>query len=355
METSRAGAVAAALTLCMGNALAEEEPAAEADRTGSAETGYFEQLGPSHRWLSRGLGNLSRRLDAYFGSEDIHDEVSGSHAEIVVAPRLADEGQSDLDGDFRLKLDLPQAERRLQLLLENDSDERQAEGSRLDQGPADPSEDDDETDLFGGLRQILIDTTGVQLQTDLGIKLRTPLDPFARADFRRFWETGPWSVRFKEGLFWFNSSGFGQIAELNLDRVVGEDTAVRTDTTIDWRNDSDELRLSLGVALLEVLNSRETLAYETGMQASNRPTLRAERYRVGLRFRRRLHKDWLFLGVIPEVIWRREDGFTPEPGIRLQVEFRFGERYLAKRGLTPDAGSPEDRSSAGGGSGDDVR
>jgi len=183
------------------------------------------------------------------------------------------------------------------------------------------------------------------VQTDAGVKLRTPPDPFARADLRRVWDAGPWSIRLKEELFWFTSDGFGQTAELDIDRVVGEDTAVRTDTTVDWRDDTDELRLTFGVALLKVLGERETLAYETGLQASNRPTLAVNRYRVGARLRRRLHKDWLFLGVIPEILWRREDGFVPVPGIRLQIEFRFGERYLTKRGTTP-AGK-KDQDSAG--------
>jgi len=165
MNVCRAWVPAWIVVLGMGNAQADDAMPNNADRDRSAETGYFERLGPSHRWLSEGLGGLSRRLDGYFGSEDIHEEVSGSHAEIVIAPRLADEGESELDADFRLKLDLPRTERRLQFLLESDSDQREADDGRLDRGPKDPSRDAGESDnnIFAGLRSILVGLLCIRL------------------------------------------------------------------------------------------------------------------------------------------------------------------------------------------------
>jgi hypothetical protein len=175
---------------------------------------------------------------------------------------------------------------------------------------------------------MFVDTAGLQISSDAGIKLRTPLEPFARARLRRTWPLGDWQLRFKESLFWFDSRGGGQTTEIDLDRWLSERFALRASGRYHWMNEDDELLLDHGVSLYQILDSRNSLAYEAGVEASNRPVLRSEQYRLGVRFRRRVHEDWLFLSLVPDVIWRREEGFRPEPGLLIEFEMLFGERYL---------------------------
>lgn len=304
----------------------------------ASQGGYLDYLNTPHRWFSRRLGNLSRQIDSYFGTPDLYNEVSGSYAEIRLQQQFAQSGGGP-GADFRIKIDLPHTEDRFKLLFEsvpeeNDPRDDNPVSARRAQDNA-PS-----SGLFAGLRRVFARTAGFQFSTDAGIKLHLPPRAFARARLRRNWSLGHWQLRFKETLFWFNSEGAGETTEFDLDRRLGKRFALRASTRYQWLDDTDELSLGHGLALYQLLDPRNSLAYELGFQASNRPTLRSEQYRVGLRFRRRVHEDWLFLSVVPDVVWRREEGFSAEPGVLIQLEMLFGERYLGTHYKPPPKPRP---------------
>lgn len=289
--------------------------------------GYLDYLNAPHSWFSRRLGNMSRQIDSYFGSSDVYEEVSGSYVEITLEQQFAEAGDSNTGADFRIKVDLPRTEHRFKLLLES-----VAEGiDPRDENPARSrreSDSDPSSGVFAGLRRVFLETAGFRLTTDAGVKFRTPPEPFARARLRRTWPLGDWQLRFKETLFWLDSDGAGQTTEFDLDRRINERFALRASSRYQWLNETDAWRLDHGLALYQILDVRNSLAYEAGVQATNRPELRSKQYRVGLRFRRRVHREWLFLSLVPDVIWRREESFRPEPGFLIEVQMLFGEGYL---------------------------
>lgn len=322
--------IALVVSVCFSPVAPASETASDPAKETAGEGGYSDYLNAPHAWFSRRLGNMSRQIDSYFGSPDIYEEVSGTYAEITLEQQFAEAGDSDTGVDFRIKVDLPRTEHRFKLLLES-----VAEGiDPRDDSPARSRRDSDSdpsSGIFAGLRRVFADTAGFRFTTDAGIKLRTPLEPFARARLRRTWPFGDWQLRFKETLFWFDSDGLGQTTELDLDRRIDERFALRASGRYQWLNETDEWRLDHGVALYQILDTHNSLAYEAGIQATNRPNLRGEQYRVGLRFRRRVHREWLFLSLVPDVIWRREEAFRPEPGLLIEIQMLFGERYLDSR------------------------
>lgn len=319
------GAIALALACgcLLPAAIAAEAEASPPDMRKNG--GYLDYLNAPHAWFSRRLGSLSRQIDSYFGSPDVYYEVSGSYLQLSAGRRLAAGAPDQGDVDFRLKVDLPRIEERLDLLLEQVADE--VDFREDSAGPVAEAQGQ-QSGLFAGLRQVLVDSAGFLVNADVGVRLRAPPEPFTRLRVRRTWPFGRWQLRFKETLFWFDTRGIGQSAAFDLDRRLGPRFALRLSSRYDWLDESDELLLGHGVALYQILDERNSLAYEAGVRASNRPTLRSERYRLGLRFRRRVHEDWLFLSLVPDVRWAREDGFAPEPGVGLELEVLFGERYL---------------------------
>lgn len=289
--------------------------------------GYLDYLNTPHAWFSRRLGNMSRQIDSYFGSPDVYEEVSGSYAEIKLGQQFAEAGDSETNADFRIKADLPRTEHRFKLLIESVAEEIDPRDDNPARSRREPG-DTPSSGIFAGLRRVMADTAGFRLTTDAGVKFRTPPKPFARARLRRSWSLGAWQFRFKETLFWFDSEGAGQTTEFDLDRRLDARFALRASSHYQWLDETDELRLGHGVALYHILDTHNSLAYEAGFQARNRPVLRSDQYRLGLRFRRRLHRDWLFLSLVPDVIWRDERDFRPEPGLLVELEMLFGERYL---------------------------
>ena len=331
----RAGHIAAGCvlsTLCLlvmpPGALAghesEEPPPEEAERGWR----YLDYLNAPHAWFSRRLGDTSRYIDSYFATDDLYEEVSGSYAELSLDQRLVETQGADFELDFRLKAELPAAQRRLKLLLETDAEEREQRRSVPGESQSPDGGGEESPGLYAGLRQVLVQTTGLRLQTDAGIKLRTPLDPFAKIRLRRTWGWSRWSLRLKGTLFWFGSERLGHNVDMDIDRPITSHLALRFTTREVWLDETDVMRLGQGISLVHILGRRNVVSYELGMAAVNRPVIRAEQYRLGLRFRHRLHEDWLFLEVTPEILWPRQQGFEPRAGAFVTLEALFGERYL---------------------------
>lgn len=289
---------------------------------------YFDYLDSPHAWVSRRVGETSRYIDSYFATDDLYEEVSGSYAELTLDQGLIESEGAEFEVDFRLKAELPAVERRLKLLLETNASERERERSVPGESQSPDGGAGEDSGLYAGLRRGLVETTGFRLQTDSGIKLRTPLDPFAKIRLRRTWRGPQWSLRFKGALFWFGSERLGHNIDIDLDRPITPHLAVRLTTREVWLDETDVMRLGQGISLLHILGWRNVVSYELGMAAGNRPALRAEQYRLGLRFRHRLHEDWLFLEVTPEILWPRQEGFEARAGAFVSLQALFGERYL---------------------------
>ncbi len=51
---------------------------------------YLEYMKKPHRWISRRLGDTSRRIDGFFASEDLYDEVSGTYGEFRMRNRFSE-------------------------------------------------------------------------------------------------------------------------------------------------------------------------------------------------------------------------------------------------------------------------
>ena len=55
--------------------------------------------------------------------------------------------------------------------------------------------------------------------------------------------------------------------------------------------------------LYQRLSKRSSLAYETSATGITQPRTLTTNYRVGVRFRKNFHREWLFYEIAPEVTW----------------------------------------------------
>jgi hypothetical protein len=49
---------------------------------------------------------------------------------------------------------------------------------------------------------------------------------------------------------------------------------------------------------------------------------------VTLRVRRQVYKDWLYLEVVPQILYQEANGFSAARSLMLRLETLFGDRYL---------------------------
>jgi len=56
-------------------------------------------------------------------------------------------------------------------------------------------------------------------------------------------------------------------------------------------------------SLFKRLTRRSSVAYEASAVGFTQPESRVLSYRLGVRYRRNIHRDWLFLEVAPDMSW----------------------------------------------------
>ncbi|MDH5778809.1 MAG: hypothetical protein OEZ33_11395, partial [Gammaproteobacteria bacterium] len=61
---------------------------------------------------------------------------------------------------------------------------------------------------------------------------------------------------------------------------------------------------------------------------TSEPTVHATSYLFNIRYRQRIHKDWLYAELRPEIVYKRENDFHPEPSLIFQIDMVFGDKYL---------------------------
>ncbi len=121
------------------------------------------------------------------------------------------------------------------------------------------NQDDDDkglSNIFAGLRQEIVNRSGLKIDLDVGIKVRWPPDPFLRGKFRRQWTSEKWSFRIKESPYWFTQDGFGHKTDLDLDRRFSKDRASRASLRYKWEDDDDVNRLVSSLSFFRLSGER---------------------------------------------------------------------------------------------------
>lgn len=312
-----------------------EAPAAEPVDTAEGQGAFMGMVDRSHGMLSQRVEALSQRFDTFFGGDRIYQESSGSYLKIGAATLLQEGGELDFSHILRLKLVLPKTRERLRLLIEADDEvvTSQKESDRINETSGERGRGKSST----ALRYILAQTKSWGLDADAGVKLRLPLDPFAR--IRAGWIVPlgeAWLFRLTEKVFIYNSIGLGETTRIDFDRTIHKDDLLRFSTEATWHEKEDgNFQLSQNVVFYQTIDPRNSLAYRVGVFAATEPTFEASEYVVDVRYRRGVYKDWLFFDLTPGVAFRDEHDYGPDFSFRVGFEALFGDKYIDK--VTPSA------------------
>ncbi|MCB0384583.1 MAG: hypothetical protein KDD43_04250 [Bdellovibrionales bacterium] len=284
----------------------------------------LEKADLSQQKLSRQLARLSHNIDSFFGEERVDEESkSKSRIRINLISTLTDGEGDSYDANIRTRIALPNTERRLNIVVQNISrsfseDEESGQNSHLGQSV-------DNEDLGAALRYQPETEKDWSLGTDAGIKLVSPPDPFLRFRVRRTWWPGNWEIRATETVFWIKSEGYGHTESLELDYPLTTSFLFRFANQASWRKNDLEYLFDNSLNLFQRVNDRLAIAYTLGMHGRDVPAVAVDSYSFGVNFRRRIHKDWLFLNIKPGGFWPREENFTYVASISFKLEVMIGQ------------------------------
>lgn len=274
-----------------------------------------------HEDWSSSFHDMVSSIDSYFAGDNYELLEHNSYLRLRLGARWEENDGLSEDGDLKVRLDLPSMKQRWNIFIENQLDERETLESTNREDEISPSSSDDS--FYGGISRER-DLEDWYLRPELGLRLRAPLDPFARLKARREFDLqSPWRGQFQQSIYYFHSDGIGTRLQLLFSRPAGERFLWQVKPEAQWQEETHNTDLAQIFTLKQYLADRTTLTYELGFLGETKPSLRSSEHYINLRYRQPLYKDKLYLDVVPAVNWPRNDNFEPEFSITTRLEILF--------------------------------
>jgi hypothetical protein len=277
------------------------------------------------RW-SQNVVNMGHRLDGFFGGEDLERHTEGSMLRLILDTQFDEDGFS-YDPRIKLRLRLPNTERRLSLLVRSDEEEEEDLRRGLPVGPRRIDQGDrDYSAVLQFVRGLAEDW---RLDVDTGIRLRLPPNPFVRGRVERAEFFGRTELRLSEELYWYRDDGQGARTRLVIQRPLSGPRFLRLDSEADWRQREERWFYSHIGTLLHEFSYLHAISLQLSVTGESEPNQRVTGYGLSLRWRRNVLQRWLFLEVRPEVVYLRENDFEAHPQLIVGLEAFFGDVHWA--------------------------
>jgi hypothetical protein len=304
---------------------APEDPCKEPGSDGTAivdrmQRGVYYSVCGTAKWFDRLFG--TRRADSD------SDETFGR---VGLTGRWNDRDGFDEKLRMRVRFALPAMEDRLKLFFgradEREAIENQQASIAGGQVPTSFQRVEDESWLLGlGYSKNSRLENGFDFGA--GIRIRTPVDPFAKGTYRHNWVfADDVAVRARQTVFWRDSRGWGETTEVAVDRLMTPRVLVRWDNSATLAEDVERIEWASSLTTFQSLGNRRGLAYTAFVGGVVNTDVPIRNYGAELRYRRQLLRKWLFLEARTSLSWPREtlaEDRKINPGVALGFEMYFG-------------------------------
>lgn len=302
----------------------------------------FKYLDTMHDWLSHKVDDFGEQADDFFGTDDSFDRTKGSRLDIMTPVRFHSDGSIDTQVKFRTKIALPRTNRRWHLIVSSAEDnikELSSGGAAGTAGTGNNSplnnassatspQQDDGTNV--GLRYALDIAGFTATFVDVGLNFRNIIepDPYARIKLHYKWQLSPkWYSRMYQDLYWESYKGVGLNSRQVFDRQINNQFLFRSQTEADWKDKDQNYSLSQNFIFVDQVNVHRGLAYYLGWGwnwTPDAPGFNLSSYSVGVNWRERIYKDWMFFEIDPEISFYDDTNFNKaDASIRFMLEAQF--------------------------------
>lgn len=208
-------------------------------------------------------------------------------------------------------------------MLESNKEKKATGDEKTDQ-PATPQEVVAAEKYAASLRYEKSEESRWHFSSEGGANIQFPIDPFLRARGSYAIPLGEWRMKIAETLFWFSTSGLGETTQLDMEHVLSEPVLFRATSTATCHETTQICELSQAFTIFHTLNERTALLYQASILGLNKPRLEETAYVLLTRYRYRMHREWIFLEVSPQLSFPRADDFRLNAFLLFRLEFLFG-------------------------------
>lgn len=293
------------------------EVAAPADepRLDQVRREMFETVCESARWF-----------DGFFGSRRYDDEARKTHGRAQLRVVYDEHDELEVDGRLRARYELPNLDSRVNAFLGRDDEEELLTGAEdsFDFLPDFFRGEGREEWIVGlGYRPVSGDRS--QTDFDVGVEVRTPLEPFVRGRYRHYWLIGDRNLlRAQQSLYWTSQRGTGGTTSFEFERPIGRQALVRWGNRGTLDEESAGVEWFTGLTLYHGFGPDQAVALSIGAEGATDHEVPLHEYGSRLTYRRRMFRDWFFGELIGGVSWPREEvGQEREAALHLGFGFEL--------------------------------
>jgi len=296
-------------------------PAADNNWVDRYHTGIERNLYDSVVWFDRFFGNewlvVTERPESYLRwmNDSRWDEVEGF----------------TFRSTLRVTLRLPRLKERWRLTVTGES--RSDTSVVRPEDPGDPGVEVSSRLRTGSTELIydLLRTPRSTLDVGAGVHVKIPPNAFVRTRFQ-YARAIAYDVlgRLTVIAIWDPREGFGESNQVDIERLLAPPTLLRWSNSMNITEKSNGWIWGTELSLLHKISPKSVVTLAGGVSGSTRPAWIAQNYRVLVRYRRNIFREWLFLEGEPYLRWPRKEDGSREPvwGAILRVEILFIGAYL---------------------------
>jgi hypothetical protein len=298
----------------------------------AAKEGYIDR---SHSFFDRKINNVVTWFDDLFG-ETARRDTRKADIKLRWSNELrTEEGEGiRFRSALRAQLHLPRFEKKLRLVIMEETREEAVAPIPSDAGTPivnTPTQANTLRAVNTELRYYARDTKAGYAFLAVGSRFVWLPEMFVRARF--LWRHTLADNSFISPSvtpFWQDHLGFGITPQLDFGRPFSHRYIFLWANSATVFHNREGFLWGTEVSLSRIMSSFSAIAFAVGANGATRPSLVADRfnlatnnYKVSVKYRRKIYRPWLFLELVPETNWRRDEtggrDVIPAFTVRLEI------------------------------------
>ncbi len=304
--------------------VAASQPDAAQTVTSDSEPALLESIDEPREYLSNKIVELGKNVDHFFGDPRYFQENNKSVVQVEFN-QTYDEGgnyQNRLEG--KAKFDLPASQHRFRLVLESNPAQNTQNEIRKDVTPLSKQPSNKPEQLSAALRYEKPEQDRFHYSAESGAELKFPIDPFIKTRGSYSIPFEDWHLKLAETVFWFSSIGLGETSQLDLEHQLGPPVLFRATSTATCYESPQNCDLREDLTVSHTLSDRAAIQYQISVLGVSEPKLTETNYVLQTRYRYRLHKEWVFFEINPQISFPKTDSFHLNTILFVKLEMLFG-------------------------------
>jgi hypothetical protein len=305
--------------------LAFESPPQETNGQSAFES-YGQKADQFHEAISESLSASADWLDSFYREDRMEIEENKTSLRLTLSSYFEERKTYDPGFRARFKLILPGFEEKLHLFLTNEVDEPSNIPQVLEKGVLDKN---DEKDFSLSLRYFFRNARKRNFSFRMGLRFNdiTPVI-YGGPRYSLSKKMDSWLFRLTEKVSCYSDYGWRSRSEIDFERYLAGDFFFRTKFSGTWFQREHGFFYSANTSLYQTVDEDRAFVYQVSTNFQTHPHHAMDSLGLGIKYRTRMWREWLFFEIIPQISFRDEYDFDPVTGITFAIEGVFGLESL---------------------------